>query len=56
MTIGEKIKNLRKNNKWSQAELAGRVDVHVTHISRLETQRYAPLLELFKKSLPRPLK
>jgi transcriptional regulator with XRE-family HTH domain len=49
MTIGEKIKNLRKNNKWSQAELAGRVDVHVTHISRLETERYAPSLELLKK-------
>ncbi|MFH0725194.1 MAG: hypothetical protein V2B19_02380 [Pseudomonadota bacterium] len=25
MTIGEKIKNLRKNKKWSQAELAGHV-------------------------------
>jgi transcriptional regulator with XRE-family HTH domain len=49
MTIGEKIKNLRKNKKWSQAELAGRVDVHVTHISRLETQRYAPSLDLLKK-------
>jgi transcriptional regulator with XRE-family HTH domain len=49
MTIGEKIKNLRKNKKWSQAELAGRVGVHVTHISRLETERYAPSLDLLKK-------
>ena len=49
MTIGEKIKKLRKNKKWSQAELAGHVDVHVTHISRLETERYAPSLDLLKK-------
>lgn len=49
MTLGEKIKRLRKARKWSQAELARTLDVHVTHVSRLETGRYAPSLELLKK-------
>lgn len=49
MTLGEKIKMLRKDRKWSQAELADRLSVHVTHISRLETDRYAPSLDLLRK-------
>lgn len=49
MRLGDKIKMLRKNKKWSQAELAERIGVHVTHISRLETERYTPSLEMLKK-------
>jgi len=49
MDIGDKIKKLRKDRKWSQADLSEKVDVHVTHISRLETDRYTPSLELLKK-------
>ncbi len=49
MKLGDKIKKLRKDRKWSQADLAGKVNVHVTHISRLETERYTPSLDLLKK-------
>jgi len=49
MKMSEKIKILRKERKWSQAELAGKLNVHVTHISRLETGKYAPSLDLLKK-------
>jgi transcriptional regulator with XRE-family HTH domain len=49
MKMSEKIKILRKEKKWSQAELAETLNVHVTHISRLETGKYAPSLELLKK-------
>lgn len=47
--LGEKIKGLRKKKGWSQADLAGRVEVHDTHISRLETGRYTPSLDLLKR-------
>ena len=49
MKIGEKIKKVRKARKWSQAKLAEKIEVHVTHISRLETARYTPSLELLIK-------
>ncbi len=49
MKIGEKIQKLRKNRKFSQNELAVLLGVHVTHISRLETGKYSPSLELIKK-------
>ena len=49
MKMNEKIKKLRKDRGWSQAELAEKLGVHLTHISRLETGRYAPSLELMKK-------
>lgn len=49
MTLGDKIRELRKERRWSQAEVAARVDVHVTHVNRLEKNRYSPSLELLKK-------
>lgn len=49
MSLGNKIKKLRKEKHWSQLELAEKLEVHVTHISRLETDRYNPSLELLKK-------
>jgi transcriptional regulator with XRE-family HTH domain len=49
VTLGEKIKKLRKDRKWSQGQLAEMLGVHVTHVSRIETGRYAPSLELLKK-------
>ena len=33
--LGENIKPLHKEKGWSQAELAGRVKAHLTHINRL---------------------
>lgn len=49
MNIGDKIKKLRKERRWGQAELAKKLDVHTTHISRLETDKYTPSLELLMK-------
>ncbi len=49
MRLGDKIKKLRKDRKWSQAEMAEKIGVHVTHISRLETERYTPSLDMLKK-------
>lgn len=49
MTLGEKIKKLRKARQWAQSELADQLSVHVTHVSRLETDRYAPSLDLLRK-------
>lgn len=49
MKMHEKIKKLRKDRGWSQGELAEKLGVHTTHVSRLETGRYAPSLELMKK-------
>ena len=49
MNMSEKIKILRKEKKWSQSELAEKLNVHITHISRLETGKYAPSLDLLKK-------
>lgn len=49
LNIAERVKKLRKEKNLSQAELAKQVDVHVTHISRIETERYTPSVELLKK-------
>jgi transcriptional regulator with XRE-family HTH domain len=49
MKLSEKIKKLRKDRKWSQSELAEKIKVHVTHISRLETERYSPSFDMLKK-------
>ena len=49
MKMNEKIKVLRKERNWSQSDLAEKIDVHITHISRLETGRYTPSLKLLKK-------
>jgi transcriptional regulator with XRE-family HTH domain len=49
MDLGEKIKTLRKKLGLSQGELAAKVEINPTHLSRLETGRYQPSVELLKK-------
>jgi len=49
VTLPEKIKKLRKQRGWSQAELGRQVGIHSGHISRLETGRYQPSVDLLKK-------
>lgn len=49
MNLSEKIKNLRKEKRWSQGELAKKLNVHITHISRIETGKYQPSVDLLKK-------
>ncbi|MGK5095013.1 helix-turn-helix transcriptional regulator [Deltaproteobacteria bacterium TL4] len=49
MNIAEKVKKIRKANKWSQQELAERIGAHITHISRIETDKYKPSVDFLKK-------
>jgi transcriptional regulator with XRE-family HTH domain len=49
MTLPEKIKHLRKERGWSQTELADHIGIHTGHVSRLETGRYQPSVELLRK-------
>ena len=49
MTFHEKIQRLRKQKKWSQAELGEKIGVHVTHISRLENGKFMPSMDLLLK-------
>jgi len=49
MDIHEKIKSLREKKGWSQIELAKKLDCHPTYISRVETGKHTPSLELIKK-------
>lgn len=39
MTFGEKIRSLRRDNKLSQRDLAGRVGLNFTYLSKIENGR-----------------
>ena len=49
MTLHEKIKILRKKKKMSQQELANKVGIHITYLSRLENGHFQPSLDIIKK-------
>ena len=49
MEIGTKIRQLRKARAWSQAELAERLAIHMNHVSKLETGKFTPSIDLLKK-------
>jgi len=49
MKIQDKIKKLRKNKGLGQKQLAEIVGINTTHLSRLETGRYLPSIEVLKK-------
>ncbi len=49
LNIAEKIKTIKKEKHISQAQLVEKVNVHVTHISKIETESYTPSVELLKK-------
>ncbi len=42
MTVGEKIKKLRKERGWSQSELGEKVGIPAQNISRYEKNKAAP--------------
>lgn len=49
MELGEKIKTLRKRQGLSQEELSERVEINATHLSRLETGKYQPSIDVLKR-------
>lgn len=58
MTLGEKIRQLRKQRDWTQDELGKRVGVHGRHVTRWEKNKMAPsaktlgrLADVFQVSL-----
>ena len=42
MTFGERLRELRKQSGLSQRDLAERVDIDFTYLSKIENQRVAP--------------
>ena len=49
MTVGEKIRRLRKQKKLSQEALAGEAGINSNHLSRLERGLFKPSIEVLKK-------
>ena len=49
MKLYEKIKNLRTSKGLSQAELAEKIELSHGHITRLETGKFNPSIEVLKK-------
>ena len=47
--LGKRIKELRKNRKLAQGELAAQIGINANHMSRLERGRYQPSVEVLKK-------
>lgn len=57
--VGARLKELRKNKGFSQAEIAEKVSLDSKHISRLETGKtfpYPETLEALAKALDVPIK
>lgn len=48
MSIGERIKNLRKQNKLTQVELAKKSNISRSYLADIENDRYNPSLETLK--------
>lgn len=49
-SLATNMRELRKAKGWSQGELAERIDVHLTDVSRVETGKYIPALEFVVKA------
>lgn len=49
MTIGEKIRTLRRERNYSQAQLGAKIGVHEKHISRYERELSQPSAETLRK-------
>ncbi|MGE5598035.1 MAG: helix-turn-helix domain-containing protein [Bacteroidota bacterium] len=49
MSLGSRIRHLRKNKDWSQAQLAAKLGVHQKHVSRYETEECRPSFDVLLK-------
>lgn len=49
MYLHKKIRKLRKEKGYSQQQLADLLDIHLTHINRLENDHSQPSIEIIKK-------
>lgn len=46
MSIGANVQRLRQNRSMSQSELAEAVNIHQTHISKIELGKKTPSMEV----------
>ena len=46
MTLGERIKRLRQERNWSQAQLAQRLDIHQKQVSGYKRNVHVPSVEV----------
>ena len=49
MSLGDKLRNLRKENKWSQDILGEKLGIHGRHIGKYETGKVMPGAETLMK-------
>ena len=49
MTLGEKLRSLRSISGWTQPELAQRLGIEQSYLSKLENDRSIPSVEIFDK-------
>lgn len=49
MRFYEKVKLLRKKRDMSQQQLAEKLGIHTTHLSRIENGHLSPSFDMFKK-------
>lgn len=49
MTLGEKIVQLRKQNRWGQQDLCTKIGIKPTHLSRIENGKSQPSADLLYK-------
>ena len=49
MSIGEKIRQLRREKDWSQGQLAIKLGISEKHISRYENEKFTPSASTLKK-------
>ena len=49
MKFNEKIKTLRKAADMSQQELAGKLHIHVTHLSKMENGHLLPSIDIVQR-------
>ena len=51
MKFNEKIKALRKNSGMSQQELAAKLHIHVTHLSKMENGHLTPSIDIVQRMM-----
>jgi transcriptional regulator with XRE-family HTH domain len=49
LKLAENIKHSRKKKGWSQAELAEKIGSHLSHVTRMETGKYNPSVDVLVK-------
>lgn len=49
MKFNEKIKTLRKGSSMSQQELAEKLHIHVTHLSKMENGHLSPSIDIVQR-------